>query len=67
MQLHFIIKYLLHLPSALFISVLLQIHYYDRLSPLKPLEEPIGSFLNVKRGDCIVTFSRREIYKYKVR
>ncbi|XP_057524068.1 ATP-dependent RNA helicase SUV3, mitochondrial isoform X2 [Amaranthus tricolor] len=44
---------------------IVKIHYYDRLSPLKPLEEPIGSFLNVKRGDCIVTFSRREIYKYK--
>lgn len=42
-----------------------QVHSYDRLSPLVPLKVPLGSFSNIKTGDCIVTFSRHEIYKFK--
>ncbi|XP_056695986.1 DExH-box ATP-dependent RNA helicase DExH16, mitochondrial isoform X3 [Spinacia oleracea] len=43
----------------------LQIKYYDRLSPLEPLKVPLGSYSNIKKGDCIVTFSRRGIYNFK--
>lgn len=49
------------------ISCFLQVQYYERLSPLVPLKIPLGSFANIKTGDCIVTFSRREIYRIKVR
>ncbi|XP_078436287.1 ATP-dependent RNA helicase isoform X3 [Wolffia australiana] len=43
----------------------IKVLYYDRLSPLLPLKRPLGSFANIQRGDCIVTFSRQEIYKLK--
>ncbi|XP_019421241.1 PREDICTED: DExH-box ATP-dependent RNA helicase DExH16, mitochondrial isoform X2 [Lupinus angustifolius] len=42
-----------------------EIQFYERLSPLVPLNVPLGSFSNVRTGDCIVTFSRRDIYKLK--
>ncbi|KAJ1699455.1 hypothetical protein LUZ63_007967 [Rhynchospora breviuscula] len=42
-----------------------QVQYYERLSPLVPLNVPLESFANVKKGDCIVTFSRQDIYKLK--
>ena len=47
-------------------SCVLQVQFYERLSPLVPLNVPLGSFSNVRNGDCIVTFSRQEIYKLKV-
>ncbi|KAG1358658.1 ATP-dependent RNA helicase SUV3, mitochondrial, partial [Cocos nucifera] len=43
----------------------IKVQYYDRLLPLIPLKYPLGSFSNIKTGDCIVTFSRCEIYKLK--
>ncbi|KAK3040549.1 hypothetical protein RJ639_028995 [Escallonia herrerae] len=42
-----------------------KVQYYERLSPLVPSKIPLGPFSNIKRGDCIVTFSRQEIYKLK--
>ncbi|CAH1416572.1 unnamed protein product [Lactuca virosa] len=42
-----------------------QVQYYERLSPLVPLKTPLGSFSNIRTGDCIVTFSRHKIYKLK--
>ncbi|CAL0332073.1 unnamed protein product [Lupinus luteus] len=42
-----------------------EIQFYERLSPLVPLNVPLGSFSNVRMGDCIVTFSRRDIYRLK--
>ncbi|KAL8486446.1 hypothetical protein ACS0TY_023218 [Phlomoides rotata] len=42
-----------------------EVQYYERLSPLVPLEVPLGSFSKIRTGDCIVTFSRYEIYKIK--
>ncbi|GLT78570.1 hypothetical protein SLA2020_501000 [Shorea laevis] len=42
-----------------------EVQTYGRLSPLVPLEVPLGSFSNIKTGDCIVTFSRQQIYKFK--
>lgn len=44
---------------------IVQIRYYERLSPLEPLKVPLGSYSNIKKGDCIVTFSRRGIYNFK--
>eukprot|EP00257_Ricinus_communis_P015505 XP_015573433.1 DExH-box ATP-dependent RNA helicase DExH16, mitochondrial isoform X1 [Ricinus communis] len=43
----------------------IKVEYYERLSPLVPLTRPLGSFSNIQTGDCIVTFSRREIYRLK--
>ncbi|XP_011030658.1 PREDICTED: ATP-dependent RNA helicase SUPV3L1, mitochondrial isoform X2 [Populus euphratica] len=43
----------------------IHVQYYERLSPLVPSQKPLGSFKNIQTGDCIVTFSRREIYKLK--
>ncbi|XP_042059770.1 ATP-dependent RNA helicase SUV3, mitochondrial-like [Salvia splendens] len=42
-----------------------EVKYYDRLSPLVPLDVPLGSFSKIRTGDCIVTFSCYEIYKMK--
>ncbi|CAL4944344.1 unnamed protein product [Urochloa decumbens] len=46
---------------------LVTVQYYERLSPLVPMKSPLGSFSNIKAGDCLVTFSRKEIYKLKKR
>ncbi|GKV19638.1 hypothetical protein SLEP1_g29869 [Rubroshorea leprosula] len=43
-----------------------EVQSYERLSPLVPLKVPLGSFSNIKTGDCIVTFSRQKIYKFKM-
>ncbi|KAF5188050.1 Atp-dependent rna helicase suv3 protein [Thalictrum thalictroides] len=43
----------------------IKIQYYERLSPLVPSKTPLRSFSDIKTGDCIVTFSRREIYRMK--
>lgn len=42
-----------------------QVQYYERLSPLVPSKTQLGSFCNIRTGDCIVTFSRRQIYNLK--
>ncbi|KAF8401729.1 hypothetical protein HHK36_012675 [Tetracentron sinense] len=42
-----------------------KVQYYERLSPLIPSKVPLGSFSNIQTGDCIVTFSRHEIYRLK--
>lgn len=44
-----------------------KVQYYERLSPLVPSKVPLGSFSNIRTGDCVVTFSRAEIYRMKVR
>ncbi|KAL6526581.1 RNA helicase [Orobanche gracilis] len=44
-----------------------EVQYYDRLSPLVPSKVPLGSFSNIRTGDCIVTFSRCKIYNIKKR
>ncbi|XP_020230023.1 DExH-box ATP-dependent RNA helicase DExH16, mitochondrial [Cajanus cajan] len=44
-----------------------EVQSYERLSPLVPLNVPLGSFSDVRNGDCIVTFSRQQIYKLKKR
>ncbi|XP_054805618.1 DExH-box ATP-dependent RNA helicase DExH16, mitochondrial isoform X2 [Prosopis cineraria] len=42
-----------------------EVQYYQRLLPLVPLKTPLGSFSNVQKGDSIVTFSRKGIYRLK--
>lgn len=43
-----------------------QIHTYERLNPLEIAPQAIGSFKGtIKPGDCIVAFSRNELYKLK--
>ncbi|XP_051152845.1 DExH-box ATP-dependent RNA helicase DExH16, mitochondrial isoform X2 [Andrographis paniculata] len=42
-----------------------KVQSYERLSPLSPLKVPLGSFSNIRTGDCIVTFSRKGIYTIK--
>ncbi|CAK9298760.1 unnamed protein product [Gordionus sp. m RMFG-2023] len=39
-----------------------EIRKYKRLTPLTILDKPLGSFDNVKDGDCIVCFSKNDIY-----
>ncbi|XP_038883919.1 ATP-dependent RNA helicase SUV3, mitochondrial isoform X2 [Benincasa hispida] len=43
----------------------IEVQYYERLSPLIPMNVPLGPYSNIRKGDCIVTFSRRRIYGYK--
>ncbi|KAL3642002.1 RNA helicase [Castilleja foliolosa] len=42
-----------------------EVKYYERLSPLVPSNVSLGSFSNIRTGDCIVTFSRVQIYNIK--
>ncbi|KAL6952832.1 RNA helicase [Sarracenia purpurea var. burkii] len=42
-----------------------KVQYYERLSPLVPLKVPLGSLSDIQTGDCIVSFSRKKIYKLK--
>ena len=46
----------------------LEIHTYDRFTKLeieKSSLEEIGGYSNVQAGDCVVAFSRRDIYAIK--
>uniref|UniRef100_A0A1J3GJ87 RNA helicase n=1 Tax=Noccaea caerulescens TaxID=107243 RepID=A0A1J3GJ87_NOCCA len=42
-----------------------EVHTYERLSPLVALKVPVQSVSDIKTGDCLVTFSRKKIYAYK--
>lgn len=42
------------------------VHRYDRLTPLKVADESLnGDFTKIKKGDCVVTFSRFGIFGLK--
>ncbi|PON80013.1 Helicase, C-terminal [Parasponia andersonii] len=43
----------------------IEVQLHERLSPLVPLKVPLGSFNNIRTGDCIVSFSRKKIYQFK--
>ena len=44
----------------------LTVHRYDRLSPLSVAETSLeGDFNKIEAGDCVVTFSRNNIYSVK--
>lgn len=38
---------------------------YERLLPLKAEKAALGSLQGVRRGDCLVAFSRREVHAIK--
>jgi ATP-dependent RNA helicase SUPV3L1/SUV3 len=40
----------------------LEIHRYNRLSPLEVSKESLGDIRNLQKGDCIVCFSVRELH-----
>ncbi|GAQ77657.1 ATP-dependent RNA helicase [Klebsormidium nitens] len=43
----------------------LQVKHYERLSPLKSSRQALGSLMEVRAGDCIIAFSRTQIYNIK--
>ena len=44
----------------------LKIHHYQRLSPLKPMTTSLqGDLSNLRKGDCVVVFSRLGIHAMK--
>lgn len=40
-------------------------HTYERLLPLVPQASPLPSLKSVRRGDCLVAFSRRDVHAVK--
>ncbi|KAH8968509.1 hypothetical protein BDL97_03G131400 [Sphagnum fallax] len=57
-------------PSREFVSRALvssrkQVKQYERLSPLVPQTRALGSYSHVRKGDCVVAFSRCDIYSIK--
>ncbi|KAH8943386.1 hypothetical protein BDL97_13G049000 [Sphagnum fallax] len=42
-----------------------EVKQYERLSPLVPQTRALGSYSHVRKGDCVVAFSRRDIYSIK--
>ncbi|KAG0329262.1 RNA helicase [Dissophora globulifera] len=43
-----------------------EVKHYDRLSKLEVQDESLyGDFRNIQKGDCVVTFSRRNIFMIK--
>lgn len=43
----------------------LVINNYKRLSPLVTARQSLGSFKAVRKGDCVVAFSRRQLFQIK--
>jgi len=43
-----------------------EVHHYERLTPLSISPESLyGSYKNVRKGDCVVTFARKDIFEVK--
>jgi ATP-dependent RNA helicase SUPV3L1/SUV3 len=43
-----------------------QVHHYERLTPLSISKHSLnGNYKNVKKGDCVVTFARKDIFDVK--
>ncbi|KAI7835705.1 hypothetical protein COHA_010398 [Chlorella ohadii] len=40
----------------------LEVRRYERLSPLQAARRPLADLSQVQRGDCVVSFSRREVH-----
>lgn len=54
-----------HLQLSLLLSALcvaLQVHTYQRLTPFSVLDHAVESIDNLRQGDCIVCFSKNDIY-----
>lgn len=44
----------------------IHVHRYERLAPLVTQQKSLKGYIgNVKRGDCVVSFSRKSIYRLK--
>lgn len=43
----------------------LEVHKYERLSPLTTQHAPLSSYKNIKPGDCVVSFSRKSLFLIK--
>lgn len=44
----------------------LEVHYYDRLSPLQTMRSSLkGDLKNIQKGDCVVVFSKKGIHAMK--
>lgn len=44
----------------------LQVHHYQRLGPLKTMSSSLrGDLSNLKKGDCVVAFSKLQIHRLK--
>ena len=60
-----------HTPPAMFCSspvLCLQVEEYDRLAPLNPLDHSLnGQFSAVRPGDCVVAFSRSDVYQIRTK
>lgn len=44
----------------------MQVKHYERLSALKSSRQALGSLSDVRAGDCVIAFSRAQIYAIKV-
>lgn len=44
-----------------------EVHNYDRLTALVPLDKPLEGYKSIKPGDAVVTFSRSSIFDVKRR
>lgn len=47
---------------SLFSALLWQVHTYQRLTPFTVLDQAVESLDNLRPGDCIVCFSKNDIY-----
>jgi ATP-dependent RNA helicase SUPV3L1/SUV3 len=45
----------------------LEIQQYQRLTPLTVMKHPLKALSDLERGDCVVTFSRKEVFHLKSR
>jgi ATP-dependent RNA helicase SUPV3L1/SUV3 len=44
----------------------IEVHHYKRLTPLSISKSSLnGSYKNVTKGDCVVTFARKDIFDVK--
>ena len=43
----------------------MEIHTYDRLSPLTHSDEAIDNYHKIQKGDCVVGFGRKHLYTIK--
>ncbi|GBG33893.1 ATP-dependent RNA helicase SUV3, mitochondrial [Hondaea fermentalgiana] len=43
----------------------LEVNYYQRLSPLEAEPKPLSGYQDIRPGDCVVAFSRRDIHKIR--
>lgn len=49
-------------PLPLLTGDRLEVRRYERLSPLQAARRPLADLSQVQRGDCVVSFSRREVH-----